>query len=658
MALKYWYVAGNGNSNFSTAGVWYNGPGGTGGVTTTPGAADDAILDAASGSGTLTIGGTSTCNSFNALTFTGTVAGASALNITTRTLINDDNTILRLGGTWNYTGTITFTTTISTILLYINCNGIFHKGNMTFNSAVGDWGGYKPDVTAGVLDEPIRLTGTLGISQGGISSFEVYAGVLSSSGSGVRRFFIYSLYLSGTGTLINASTQTNLEFYVIDLYITNTTATAKSLSIGNLVYFDNVYLQGSGASATSLTFAITSAAYPNVIISKTGGTFAFGTSYINDLTFIEGSTIAWAGSSSLTVYGNVTLCNSMSIITSNALIFAGPVNFNNIQYFTTFNKIFTGSLTVNDFGANQLQLLFNGNYISTSSSSSSISILSAAQVNFNGAVSTFGAISINAVAAQGFPTVNFFGGILTATNLGIADGDVLLGSTTLSGTLTVTSGNLQLLQNSVHSYLTFTSSSTSASRFIFLGENTIINLRGGAANTWNTSSGLAQEVLYLDPQTSTINITDNTSSQALSFQAGGVEFYNIHINRSNNSSIIPLTTFTGGFTCRNFRDFTVMPSGINASIVFAGGTTVNVYDTFQVGNDINQTFIASSSTTPVILSKFVAGKVICPRVVVYNMNAAPLNTWYAIKGSINNGGNNGQWIFNTPPRRLGSLGAG
>ena len=34
MAAKYWYVAGNGDSNWNTAGVWYNGPGGTGGTTT------------------------------------------------------------------------------------------------------------------------------------------------------------------------------------------------------------------------------------------------------------------------------------------------------------------------------------------------------------------------------------------------------------------------------------------------------------------------------------------------------------------------------------------------------------------------------------------------------------------------------------------------
>jgi len=655
MAVKYWYVAGNGSSNYNTAGVWYNGSGGTGGVTTTPTVADDVILDAASGSGTLTFSASSSCNSFNASTFTGTVAGISGLSISTSSVANNNSVVLQLGGTWNYTATITFTTTLSgSNYLSINCNGIFHKGGMTFNSAIGTWQGLDPSN----FDDPIRMTGLFSLAAGNINSTDIYAGTISSSNSGVRSVYCVNIYLSGTGTLLSATTQTNLNWNASNLYLTNTSTTNKTLSIGGIVYFDNVYLQGSGASVTTLTFAVTSVVYPNVIISKMDGSFVFGTSYISDLIVIEGSNITWAGTSTLTVYKDVTLCNSMFITTSNALTFAGAAYFYGSQVFTTFNKTFTGTLIVNDAGINGTQLNVNGNYISSSSSSSSISILSASQVSFNGSITTAGGISINAVAVGGFPNVDFYGGITSATSLSIADANVFLGSTFLSGALTVTSGNLQLLTNSVHSILTFTSSSSTAYRTIFLGTNTTINLRGSAANTWNTSQGIAQGVLYFDPQTSTINITDNTSSQLLSFQTGGCDFYNIHINRSNNSSISPFTTFTGSFSCRNFRDFTVMPAGIISYIVFAGGTTVAVSDTFQVGNDINPTYIGSSSTTTVTLLKTYPGLSICPRLYIYNINAVNTNTFYAINNPVNSGGNIGQWIFNTPPRRLSSLGAG
>jgi hypothetical protein len=654
MAVKYWYVAGNGSSNYNTAGVWFNGSGGTGGVTTTPTAADDVILNAASGSGTLTFSASSSCNSFNASTFTGTVAGISGLSISTSSVANNNSVVLQLGGTWNYTGTITFTTTLSAPnYLSINCNGIFHKGGMTFNSAIGTWQGLDPSN----FDDPIRMTGLFSLAAGSINSTDIYAGTISSSNSGVRSVYCVNIYLSGTGTLLSATTQTNLSWSANNLYLTNTSATNKSLSIGGIVYFDNVYLQGSGASATTLTFAVTSVVYPNVIISKMDGSFLFGTSYISDLIIIEGSNITWAGTSTLTVYKDVTLCNSMFITTSNALTFAGAAYFYSSQVFTTFNKTFTGNLTVNDAGANGTQLNVNGNYISSSSSSSSISIVSASQVSFNGSITTAGGITINTVAAGGFPTVDFYGGITSATNLSIADGNVFLGSTFLSGALTVSSGNLQLLTNSVHSILTFTSSSSTAYRSIFLGINTTINLRGSAANTWNTSQGIAQGVLYFDPGTSTINITDNTSSQVLSFQTGGCDFYNIHINRSNNSSVNPLITFTGSFFCRNFRDFTVMSTGVTNIIAFTGGTTVAVSDTFQVGNDINQTSMGSTSSTLVNIVKINPGLVICPRLILYNLFTSQANTFYAIKGSLDNQGN-GAWIFNTPPRRLSSLGAG
>ena len=110
MAAKYWYVAGNGSANWSVAGNWYSGSGGTGIVLGVPTASDDAIVNAASGSGTLTIAATSTCSSLNTSTFTGTLAGASALNIVSLALTGA--TVLSLGGTHNYTGTITISASI------------------------------------------------------------------------------------------------------------------------------------------------------------------------------------------------------------------------------------------------------------------------------------------------------------------------------------------------------------------------------------------------------------------------------------------------------------------------------------------------------------------------------------------------------------------
>jgi hypothetical protein len=118
MAVKYWYRPGNGSSNFNTAGSWFLGPGGTGGATTTPTSVDDAIVNAASGSGTLTISATAACASLNISAFTGTLAGASALNISSAALTNA--TVLSLGGTYSYTGTITLAGSATNGYIYAN----------------------------------------------------------------------------------------------------------------------------------------------------------------------------------------------------------------------------------------------------------------------------------------------------------------------------------------------------------------------------------------------------------------------------------------------------------------------------------------------------------------------------------------------------------
>jgi hypothetical protein len=648
MAVKYWYRPGNGSSNFNTAGSWFFGPGGTGGSTTTPTSADDAVVNAASGSGTLTMSAAATINSLNLTGFTGTFAGTASFSISMSNNTNNNNFALILGGNHTYSGIISFSYPSGNLVANINCNGIFHKGGMNFpfSGVLGNWYTYND---FGV-QEPIRLTGALTISYGYIVSDEVYAGTISSSNSNNRGILTSNLYLSGSGTLITTTTQTNLYWDVINVYLTNTTAAAKSFSIAGQSYITNLYLQGSGASLTTFTFALTLAQYPNVIISKTGGSFTFGTSYITDLIFIEGTTITWAGSSTIVIYGNVTLCNSMSISTSSPLSFQGGAVGGPIQVFTTFNKTFTGALTINDAGYNNTFLEVYGNYISTVTGTA-ISIGSSNSIKFFNSVSlTNGSIGIS--TAGSFPYVYFYGGIITANVISIIEAVVYLGDTTLQGALTLTSGNLYFLDNSVHNLVTFSSSSSINGRYISLGNNTTINLRGTVLNTWNTSQGLAQGVLYLDAQTSTINIVDQTGA-SVSFAGGGCEFYNLNINRSGTLSC--QTTFSGSNFFRNFKDSTVIPGGSH-TILFSSGTTTYIYDTFQVGNSTNLTYIYTTGSA-FYLQKLNPGLVICPNVYIYNSNALNSNTWYAIPISSDLGLNTG-WIFNTPPRRLGSLGAG
>jgi hypothetical protein len=326
MAVKYWYVAGNGSAAWSVAGNWYNGSGGTGGVAGVPTTADDAIVDDLSGSGTLTIGGTSTCNTLDLSSFTGTLAGASALNIVTR---SGGYVALWLGGTHTYSGAITFTS-VSGATCYIECNYLSHKGSMIFNTVGVSWFQYI---------SPIILTGTLTLTAGNLYGDTLYAGIISSSNTNIRSFSFNYVYLTGTGTLLSLATQTNLSFSIAELYSTSTVSANRTISLTGIIYVQSVYIEGSGTALTTITSTSTVADFRFITVSKTGGTLNIGTSVIANLTFIEGSTITWASTAQLTVYGDVILCNSMSVSTSNNLFFGDGYHI-----FRTFNKQLTGWL--------------------------------------------------------------------------------------------------------------------------------------------------------------------------------------------------------------------------------------------------------------------------------------------------------------------------
>jgi len=652
MALKYWYVAGNGSAAWSVAGNWYNGSGGTGGVAGVPTVIDDAVVDAASGSGTLSITGTSTCNSLNTKTFTGTLAGTANLNISTSSIVNNNSIVLQLGGTHNYSGSITFTTSLISNSLDIECNGIFHKGNITFNSASGSWTSIMP----------LNLTGTLTLTAGEIYVVTLYAAAFSSSNANNRTFVFYDVYLSGTGALFNVSTQTNLNQGEVNngLYSTSTASVNRSISITGIVYVNNIYIQGSGSALTSILTTSTQFYFPNIIISKTGGTLSIGQASIMSLTFIEGSTIQWASTTSqLTVYGNLILCNSMSISTSNNIFFSGGIIGVNYQEFRTFNKTFTGWLQVSDQGNFNTNLDVIGNYTSTTTSTNpqAINIANCSQVNFFGNINLTTGIGVNGTNPYGYSVGAYFQNVTSATSLAITSANVILGSATFSGNITFSSGYLQFDYNAIINTFAFLSTSNTTYRSLFLG-NATINLNGNTGTIWQVG-GIIQGTMFLDPGTSTININDKTLG-SVTFVGGSGAYNNLTINRSNNfvNSTV-YTIITGSNVFKNFKDLTINPNGTEHYIAFASSSITYIYDTFQVGNSVNLTRLVQTTSAPFVLDKVNPGLVICPNVYIGNSTAQAYNAnaWYAISGSINAGGNSG-WIFNTPPRRLGSLGAG
>ena len=634
MAVKYWYVAGNGSSAWSVAGNWYNGSGGTGGAAGLPTSSDDVIVNAASGSGTLTIAATATCSSLNTSTFTGTLAGASALNIVSAAATGA--TVLSLGGTHSYTGLITISGAATNGIIL--GNGKTHNGLVTINAPARSF----------VFNDLFICTGSFVLTAGSISGTTISVGALTTSNSNTRNFNFTNLYLSGQVTF-NQSVQTGLTWSCQNIYLTNTTANAKSIALNGVVSCNNLYLQGSGASATTITVAVTANIYPNVYISKPSGTVAFGSSYLNSLTFVTGTTIAWASTTNtITMYGNVTLCASMSITSSNYITFSGTGIATNYTL-TTFGKTFTGLLTVADGGFYNNNLTIVDDYISNIAAATAISITSAASVTFQNNVNVSTAININSSNGVTLIPVSF--NTLSTGTMQTILGDVSLGNTTTTGNLNHSSGNLTFRSNSTSTLFSFSSSSANT-RTLTLN-NAIINITGNTGNVWNTNVTTG---LTLNSGTATIVLTD-PSSNTIGFACGAINtYYTLKIDRSSASTINPITNISGTATFYNFIDLTQTPGGIH-QIVFSSGQTINIYDTFQVGNLVNATYMYQNSIGNFLLNKINPGIVIVQNCLIQGSNALQANNWFAISNSIDNGGNT-NWVFNTLKRSLSSLGVG
>jgi len=496
-------------------------------------------------------------------------------------------------------------------------------------------------------------------------------GALSSSNSNTRTFSTPTLYLTGTGTLISASVTTGLTFAVDDIYLTSTSSLSKTVSFSGIICaINSVNLEGSGSGLTSMTFAASSVTTPYVYIRKLGGTLNIGTSTMRSLVFVEGSTITWANGSNVhTILEDLILCSSMTVSTSSSTI-SFPLANEYSSTFVTANKTFSGTLSV----LNPNGLFVNGNYTSTSTSTSAISVATQGSVTFSGnvQVSSGSFVSNSGTSgggAQGlFANVDFRGS-LTANAVSFTDTYVQLRNATVNGAMSFsTYGSMYVYPNSTLNLGSFASSTASAVRDITLN-NAIINLNG-IGTVWNTSSGGAN--LTLSAASSTINITNKTSNTVTVLLGNAYAYGNFNIDRSQPYSAgFAVSTIVGGIgdSFANFIDTTKMtPPGALHDIVFSGSssaTYTQIRETFKVGNPDNLTRIYSSSANPFYLQKTASvsnGLVICSNVYVQLSRVLPTNTWYAIGSSTNttssDGGSNVNWIFGVPSRRLGSQGVG
>jgi hypothetical protein len=252
MATKYWYKAANGSDAWSVVGNWYLGSGGTGGGTTLPTANDDVILDAASGSGTITLNTTGQVRSIVATTFTGTFTGTTNLQVVgsnTATQNSGKSIEWGTGMTYSYTGQYTITSTNGSGS--INFNGKVHGSGLISLNA----GTTNHTIAVWTLLNSITSSGTITLA----------AGTLTTNN--------YNITCGRFDLGANALTKVlNLGSTIITL--TNTSgAIWNNSSTGGLVFNGNYTIRYNAIAVSVITFIGGGATY-NIVEFIRGGSTA------------------------------------------------------------------------------------------------------------------------------------------------------------------------------------------------------------------------------------------------------------------------------------------------------------------------------------------------------------------------------------------------
>jgi hypothetical protein len=563
MAVKYWYTN-NVNATWATAANWYNGPGGTDGTTTVPTAADDVILDAASGSGTITIAAAATCLSLDCTGFIGTLAGSSTLAFLGGIVLSPSMTL-------TYSGTATLGNGTSYFISYGKV--------VTFNITVNN-------VNAQLLfgdDIIMTSTNTLTLSSGLIGHYSagfISVGLFVSTGSAIRELTSI-IYLTGIGTVWNVSGTNFGNPY--EAYITNASSSAKTISHSpstgspSYPFRQSFYITGAGTGSYTLT-----GNFQDLYFQNTGGaSFSFGSSNIAGtfdlgLNFsptcnmvwnnVASQTLTWNADDALTmnIGQNITITASPALSYTNVGGYSGTIN-------NPYNKSLTGAITVNGTGLNADNLR----------TTSTITV-------------TLGSLVSNDVYCSSISSSNANTRDITIYGILYLTGTGTLATVTTTTNLTVTIGNIYVTNSSA------TSKTLTLNSVFYPNYGGGVYLAGSGSGTITLAAGTSAAYPIYVTNTGGAPISFSTATiKSLEFSTGTNAVW-------SNSTSVTLTITDSLYIAPSAGNPTLTPAllfignynygvsvSLNGKSLVTGGCTLN--DSSVAANQIQYFFDGFSS---------------------------------------------------------------
>jgi hypothetical protein len=427
--------------------------------------------------------------------------------------------------------------------VFFTFNGKTLTGNITINQAGTPSFGL-------IVNDTFYLSGTLTLTAGYFYPQTSFIGNVSVTGTAARTFGNgYDLYLTGSGTLITATTTTNLGWGIASIYVWGGQVASRTLTFNTVVYPGSGYCELGGTGAGAITLAVATTGDPRVYVTNTGGaTVSFTTGNMAELIFSGETNVVLnnAAGNTLTIDGDLTFVSTMATpIATPSFAFKGLgyALANNSRITLAGKSLVTGTVTLNDTLSSSGALTGTFTFVDVFTTNATVTITSCGSTNFN-ANSTINASQL----------------ILTA-------GTLNFGSYT-------------------HNIFVF-SSSTSSARTINFGTSTV-NITGSGQTIWNTGTTTGLTISGTNP---TINLTYSGSAATRTISSGLIAEANaINVNVTNGSDTVAIST--ANYKTVNFTGFSGIISLSSAS--FYGDLTLSATATSVSGGLL--TFLGTSVT--------------------------------------------------------------
>jgi len=439
-------------------------------------------------------------------------------------------------------------------------------------------------ITSGSINLSLATSsiGNISITAGNVSSSKdlTLGNLTIASGTTTKVINTPNLLYTGTGSLYTSGTLLSFTPPLTAIYVTGSSAIARTLSFDSVHTASLVYLGGTGPGV--ITANLGSGSKPNVYVTNIGAAhISFNTSTISSLSFISSSTANWNNvpGQTLTITGSLTLSSSINTTATPNLLLSGS-GFTSIELAGRELKI--GSLTINTPNAITISGSLLGN-IPINIFSSSVVVSS----SISSSTFTLGGGSIFTASLNSRFNIGALNVLSGSINLSLATssiGAVSLTAGTISSSKDLTIGNLTIASGTTRKTINTPNLLYTGTGSLYTNNGTNLSFIPPLTAIYVTGSAASERILTFDTiHTASLVYLGGSGVGKISADLGTTKRPNVYVTNTGQAPI-------------SFATSTI------ASLSFISGSNVNwdnlISQNLTITGSLTLTGSMTSSATP------------------------------------------------------------